>query len=232
MRRIFVSLFTAAAIAACADQPTATQALLAPTPGDSTLDSTRGHRPPGRVVSINIFPSAESVAVGDSAAFFADARDTAGNQVATAQFRWTVADPTVARIEGDFGSSIILRALRSGSTTVTAQSQGTSGSAFLVVFDSLPPPPPDSGVVATVTVTPPVDSVAVGDSAAFLATPRDSLGDLVTGAVVVWSVSDSTIAQIDGVFGTSILLRALKSGTATVTATSAGKSGSGTLVVQ
>jgi uncharacterized protein YjdB len=183
------------------------------------------------VVTINVFPPAESVAVGDSAGFFADARDAAGNQVLTARFRWTVGDPTVARIEGDFGSSVILRALRSGSTTVTAQSQGTSGSSFLVVLESLPPPP-DSNAVATVTVSPPVDSVAVGDSAGFLATLRDSLGNIVTGPAVFWSVSDSLVAQIEGVFGSSVLVRALSAGTATVTATSQGKSGSGTLIVQ
>jgi hypothetical protein len=39
------------------------------------------------------------------------------------------------------------------------------------------------------------------------------------------------VAQIDGVFGTSVLVRALSAGTATVTATSQGKSGSGTLIV-
>jgi uncharacterized protein YjdB len=232
MRRILAPLFAAAAIAACADQPTATHALLAASPGDSTGDSTGTHRPPGHVVSVTIFQPAESAAVGDSAGFFADARDAAGNQVPNAQFRWTVGDPTVARIEGDFGSSIILRALRNGSTTVTAQSQGAHGSAFLVVVDSLPPPPPDSGAVATVTVSPSVDSVAVGDSSGFFATLRDSLGNIVTGPAVFWSVSDSTVAQVEGVFGTSILLRALKSGIATVTATSQGKSGSGTLVVQ
>ena len=231
MRRFIATLLASAAIAACADQPAPTDVLRAALPGDSGGDTTVNHRPPGHVVSINIFPPAESVAVGDSAAFFADARDAAGNQVLTARFRWTVDDPTVARIEGDFGSSVILRALRSGSTTVTAQSQGTRGSSFLVVLESLPPPP-DSNAVATVTVSPAVDSVAVGDSAGFLATLRDSLGNIVTGPAVFWSVSDSTVAQIEGVFGASVLVRALSSGTATVTATSQGKSGSGTLIIQ
>lgn len=231
MRSIFVSLLAAAAIAACADQPTTTQALLAAGPGDSTGDTTMSHRPPGHIVSINVLPSTETVATGDSAPFFADARDANGTQVLNAQFRWTVSDPTIARIEGDFGSSVILRALRSGSTTVTARSQGASGSGFLLVVDSLPPPPPDSGSVATVTVSPSVDSAAVGDSAGFFATLKDSLGNVVTGPVS-WDVSDSTVAQVEGVFGASILLRALKSGIATVTATSQGKSGSGTLIVQ
>lgn len=233
MRRFF-GLLLAAASVACADQRTPTQALLAAPPGDSSGDSTGSHRPPGHVVTINIIPAAESIAVGDTAALFADARDAAGTQVPNAHFRWTVADPTVARIEGDFGSSLILRALKVGSTTVTARSQGTTGTALLLVVDSLvpPPPPPDSNQVATVTVSPALDSVAVGDSASFLATLRDSLGNLVIGPAVFWNVSDSTVAQIEGIFGTSVVVRALSPGTATITALSQGKSGSGTLVVR
>lgn len=234
MRRLF-GLLLAAALVGCSDQPTPTgNALLTAPPGDSSGDSTGSHRPPGHIVSINIIPAAESIRVGDSAAFFADARDAAGNQVPNAHFRWTVGDPTVAQIEGDFGSSLILRALHIGSTQVTVRSQGTTGSGFLVVVESLPtpPPPPDSNQVATVTVSPLLDSVAVGDSASYLATLRDSLGNIVIGPAVFWSVSDSTVAQIEGAFGTSVLLRALKAGTATVTATSQAKSGSGTLVVR
>src|SRR5438034_2513445 len=45
----------------------------------------------------------------------------------------------------------ILRALRRGSTTVTARSHGKSGTALLVV-DSLSPPPPPGDSVATVEV--------------------------------------------------------------------------------
>jgi uncharacterized protein YjdB len=234
MRR-FIGPLLVAAIVGCADQPIPTQALRAASSADTTADTTGDttgtHRPPGHVVSINIVPPAESIAVGDTAAFFADARDAAGNQVLTAQIRWTVGDRTIARIEGNFGSSVILRALRAGSTTVTARSQGSSGSSFLVVVESLPPPP-DSNRVATVIVSPALDTVAVGDSASFLATLRDSLGNIVIGPALFWNVSDSTVAQIEGAFGTSVLVRALRSGSATITATSQGKSGSGALIVQ
>jgi Big-like domain-containing protein len=230
MRR-FIGPLLVAAIVGCNDQPIPTQALRAAGSADTTGDTTGTHHPPGHVVSINIVPPAESIAVGDTAAFFADARDAAGNQVLTAHVQWTVGDRTVARIEGNFGSSVILRALRTGSTTVNARSEGSSGSSFLVVVESLPPPP-DSNRVATVIVSPPLDTVAVGDSASFLATFRDSLGNIVIGPAVFWNVSDSTVAQIEGAFGTSVLVRALRSGSATITATSQSKSGSGTLIVQ
>jgi len=132
MRSLLVPLLAAAAIAACADQSNPTEALQAAPTNNPAGDSSGTHQPPGPVASITVSPS-PSVAVGDSIPVFAVARDAAGNQVLTAQFQWTVGDPTVARIEGDFGPSLILRALRSGSTTVTAQSGGVSGSASVVV---------------------------------------------------------------------------------------------------
>jgi hypothetical protein len=132
MLRILVPLLAAAAIAACADQSNPTETPQTAATNNPAGDSTGAHQPPGPVASITISPT-PSVAVGDSIPLFADARDAAGRQVPTAQIQWTVGDPTVARVEGDFGPSLILRALRSGSTTVTARSGGVSGSATVVV---------------------------------------------------------------------------------------------------
>lgn len=131
MRRILIPLLAAAAIAACADQSNPTEAPQTAA-NNSPGDSSGTHQQPGPVASVTVSP-VPSVAVGDSIPLFADARDAAGNQVPTAQIQWTVGDPTVARIEGDFGPSLMLRALRSGSTTVTAQSGGVSGSTAVVV---------------------------------------------------------------------------------------------------
>src|SRR3989449_8126680 len=143
-----------------------------------------------------------------------------------ANVRWSVADPTVARIEGEFGQSVILRALQRGSTTVTARSHGKSGTALLVV-DSLPPPPPPGDSVATVEVTPSADTVAAGDSASFFATLRDANGNILSGRAVSWTVNDSSVARIEGAFGQTVLVRAVGAGFALVTASSEGKSGSG-----
>jgi len=95
--------------------------------------------------------------VGDSAGFFADLRDAAGSPARDANVKWSVADPTVARIEGAFGQSVILPALTRGATTVTATSHGKSGTALLVV-DSVSPPPPDSTPPPPDSTPPPPDS--------------------------------------------------------------------------
>ena len=53
------------------------------------------------------------------------------------------------------------------------------------------------------------------------ASTKDANGNVLTGRTIVWTTSDPAVASVDGV-GT---ISALKAGTATVTATSEGKTG-------
>src|SRR5205814_6738679 len=90
---------------------------------DTTKDSTG---------SLTIAPAVDTIAMGDSARFTAT---TADSQPVS----WTVSDSTVARIEaGGTGSSVLLRAVATGATAITATSGGRSGSARLVVTDGVP----------------------------------------------------------------------------------------------
>ena len=73
--------------------------------------------------------------------------------------------------------------------------------------------------------------MTVGDSAGIWATLRDAQGTVLSGRTVTWSATDTTIARFEFVLGQAAMLRALKPGTITVTATSEGKSGSGTVTV-
>src|SRR2546425_4944180 len=132
---------TALAVAACSEQDGAGRPLGLAAAVDSSTDSIPG-RKPGPVASVTVSPESATVNVGDSAGFFADLRDAAGIPGRDANVKWSVSDPTVARIEGAFGQSVILRALTRGATTVTATSHGKSGSAVLMVDSLRPPPPP------------------------------------------------------------------------------------------
>jgi uncharacterized protein YjdB len=232
MKRTLTVLLVAGAIAAvaCSDRDGVSRPLGLITAADSTRDSTPPGKP-GPVASVTVTPASDTVGVGDSAGFFADLRDAHGNPARDASVRWSVADPSVARIEGEFGQSVVLRALRRGATTVTARSHGKSGTAQLVV-DSLPSPPPPGDSVATVSVTPDTAVAAAGDTVPFFATLRDAQGNTLSGRLVSWSVSDSTVARVEAAFGQSAIIRALATGVALVTATSEGKSGAGRLVVR
>jgi uncharacterized protein YjdB len=85
--------------------------------------------------------------------------------------------------------------------------------------------------VATIEVSPATSSVSVGDSTAVIAVLRDSSGQVLTGRTVTWSVSSQDIFQLQGSFAEYAVFRALAAGTVTVTATSEGKLGSTTIVV-
>src|SRR5437764_15407391 len=103
-------------------------------------------------------------------------------------------------------------------------SEGKSAPAQLVV--TAPPP------VASVSVSPPDDTVGVGeDSVFFSATLRDAQGRQLCGRIVTWTISDTSIARILFSGGPYAALRPVKAGSAVVTATSEGKSGTAQRVV-
>lgn len=85
-----------------------------------------------------------------------------------------------------------------------------------------PPGPP-----ASVTVTPSSVSISVGASQGLAATVKDATGRVLSGQLVSWSTSVSSIAVVDAA-GTVTVVAA---GSATITATSGGKSGTASVTV-
>ena len=86
---------------------------------------------------------------------------------------------------------------------------------------------PKGDRVVSVGVTPSSASMTVGDTTTFLATPRDAKGTALTGRVITWSISDSTIARVSP----NGQVTALAPGGATITARSEGRSGSAALTI-
>jgi alpha-tubulin suppressor-like RCC1 family protein len=81
--------------------------------------------------------------------------------------------------------------------------------------------------VDSVEVSGPPGSVQVGATAQFTATPKDDRGNELANRQVTWQTSNGTLASIDA----NGLLRALASGTVTVTATIEGVEGSNSLTI-
>ncbi len=81
--------------------------------------------------------------------------------------------------------------------------------------------------VAAVVLTPPSAGLFVGGTQQFAATLRDAGGSLVTGRTITWQSSNTAVASV----GATGLATAKAVGTATVTATSEGKSGSAAVTV-
>src|SRR5206468_3774914 len=105
-----------------------------------------------------------------------------------------------------------------GSATITATSEGKSGTSVVTVTN-VP--------VATVTVSPSPASVVAGQTVQLTATPKDANGNPLSGRVVTWLSSNTTVATVNA----SGRVTGKVAGTATITATCEGQSGTSDVTV-
>ncbi len=89
------------------------------------------------------------------------------------------------------------------------------------------PTEPESRPVATVTVAPTADTIAIGGSTSLTATTRDAEANVLTDRPITWSSSNPTAADVD----TAGRVTALDVGSAIITARSEGKTGAAEITV-
>jgi phosphatidylinositol-3-phosphatase len=106
-----------------------------------------------------------------------------------------------------------------GSATITATSEGKSGTSAITVT-AVP--------VASVTVTPATASVPAGGTVQLTATPKDANGNPLTGRTITWQSSNSAIASVNG---SGLVTGVATGGPVTITATSEGQSGTSAVTV-
>ena len=169
---------------------------------------------PTPVASVTVSPGTANVAVGATVSLSAVTEDADGNTLTGRTVTWSSSNTSVATVS----SSGLVTAVAEGDATITATSEGVSGTAMITVT-----PPP----VATVTVSPDQSLIATGTTVDLTAETKLAGGEVVTGRDIAWSSSDESVATVDA-GGT---VTAVSSGTATITATSEGQSGSAELTV-
>lgn len=166
------------------------------------------------VSSVEVTPEEQTVEVGETASFEAMVLDANENQIDGAEVAWTSSEEETATID-DAGEAT---GVSPGSVTITAESDGVTGTATLIV--SVP--------VASVEVSPDsTELTAIGDTARLTATATDEQGGVIDDAVVTWTSSDDSIATVDE----AGLVTAEADGTATVTAAAGDASGTATVTV-
>ena len=166
------------------------------------------------VASVSLAPASASIYVGQTVQLTATPKDANGNPLTGRVVTWTSSNTGAATVNG----SGLVSAVGAGTTTIIATSEGQSGTATITV--SLVP-------VATVTVTPAAPSVSAGQTVQLTATLKDSAGNTLTGRTVTWTSSNTAAATVSG----SGLVTGVAAGSATITATSGGKSGTATITV-
>lgn len=163
-----------------------------------------------------------TVGIGGSITLFAAVGDNNGQPVANPAVGWTSRTPAVADVLGS-GDTARVTGHGVGSSTIVATSGTLADSITVQVTGS-----PTS--VASVEVRPASATLTVGDTMSFGVTLRDSAGNVLTGRPVSWFSTDSAFAIVNN-YGTSIVGRGQRSGSALLQATSQGKTGQATITV-
>src|SRR5213076_3051662 len=192
------------------------------TPGTATITATSEGKSgtssitvtPVPVASVDVTPATASVQAGQTVQLTATPRDAGGNPLSGRTVTWSSSNTEVATVS----NSGLVSGVTPGSATITATSEGKSGTSSISVTN-VP--------VATVDVTPPSASVQAGQTVQLTATPKDANGAPLSGRTVTWSSSNTSVAAVSN----SGLVSGVTPGSATITATSEGKSGTSSVTV-
>lgn len=169
---------------------------------------------PVPVASVGVVIASPSVVVGTSTQATATIRDSDGGVLNGRSIAWSSSDTEVASVS----AAGVVTAHGSGTAQIRATSEGKEGSATV----SVTPVP-----IAAITVVIADPSMQVGGTRQASAVAKDASGNVLTGRPIVWATDNAEVATVS----TQGLVTGLKAGTATITATSEGKSGGQTVTV-
>ncbi len=181
---------------------------------DGRLATARVHVAASSVGSVTLTPAVGSIVVDATIDLVATVRSATGEIITGRIVQFSSSAPNVAVVS----SSGRVRALSLGSTRIDATVDGVTASANISV---VPAP------VATVRVTIASASIAVGSTTTATVLTLDAAGNVLPGRAVVWSSSNVDVATVSATGE----VRAVGIGTATITVTSEGVSGSATITV-
>lgn len=173
---------------------------------------------PNPVLSaITVTLGATTVPAGQTTTATAAGVDQNGAPFAVNGITWSSSNTSVATVS----STGLVTGVGPGTAQITAASGGKTGSATVTVSAA------SASSVATVTVSPTNVMLVVGATQTMTAVTRDANGAILSGRPIAWSSSDPTKATVTP----TGLVQAISPGTATIVATSEGKSGSAAVTV-
>src|SRR5690606_31090516 len=184
--------------------PGATQVAVSAGGKSALIPVTVNARP---VSLVRVTPASTSIFEGEATTLAAEALDAAGGTVAGRPAIWSTSNAAVATVT----STGDVTGVAPGTVNVTATIDGVAGAAIVTVQ-----PVP----VASLSLAPSTGSLIVGQSLQLTATPRDATGLALAGRAIAWTSSLPASLSVSS----TGLVTALAAGTATITATSEGRS--------
>jgi hypothetical protein len=196
--------------------------------GQTTITATQGSVTSSTTLTVNaaalssiaLSPLNPSIGLGTTQQFTATGTYTDGStQNITTTVAWSSSSPAVATISNAAGTNGLASSVNAGQSTITATLGSVTGSTTLTV---------NAAALSSIALSPLNSSIVLGTTQQFTATgtyTNGSTQDLSSSAL--WSSSDSTIFTVNA----TGLAASLTTGTATITATANGVSGSTNLTV-
>ena len=166
------------------------------------------------VASVGVTPASEQVVVGQAVQLSATTRDAQNNILTGRVVAWASSNVAVASVS----STGLVTGISAGSCTITATSEGKSGTAQVTV--ALVP-------VDSVTVSPAQATIAGGQTLQLTARATDARGAELTGRTVEWTSAQPTIATVSP----TGLVTGITAGATRIVATIEGKSASALITV-
>ncbi|MEO7083172.1 MAG: Ig-like domain-containing protein, partial [Gemmatimonadaceae bacterium] len=154
------------------------------------------------------------IVVGATTTLVPTLKDASNNVLTGRVITWSSSATGVATVS----ASGVVTGVSAGSVTITATSEGQSGTATITVANA---------PVASVTVAPATASIIVGATTTLVPTLKDASNNVLTGRVITWSSSATGVATVSA----SGVVTGVSAGSATITATSEGQSGTATITV-
>jgi uncharacterized protein YjdB len=170
--------------------------------------------------TVSVSPAALGLTVGTTQQLAATVLDASGNVLTGQAIAWATSNGAVVTVSVNG----VATAVAAGSANITATVSGKTGAASVTV--SSPPPPPPAQV-ASITVSPVATSILVGAAQQLTATAKDASGNVMAGQTIGWSTSDASVASVNA----NGVVTGLGAGSVTITASSAGKTGTSSVTV-
>ncbi len=168
---------------------------------------------PVPVAHVTISPANATVFVDSTVQYSVSVRDSAGSELLGRGVDWSTSDPGVAGVD----ETGLVLGMAPGQALIRAEVDGVSDSAEVTVMAS----------VARVTVSPGSWTMLKDLTVQLTATLTDETGDTLQDRAVTWTSSDETIATVDS----AGLVLGVRAGSAMITVTSEGESGTAEVTV-
>ena len=160
------------------------------------------------IASVAVSLESSTLEVGQVTRAKATLTDAEGATLSGRAVAWQSSNPAIATVN----SLGVVTAVGRGTATISAIAEGKVGGADLTVATK---------TVASVVVSPNPASAAIGQKARLTATAKDASGGVLIGRTITWTSSNPAVASVSA----NGLVTAISVGTATISATAAGVSG-------